>query len=239
MRDEELAAADDLFMNGHAYDEHGPYDVDYASLTGLPSSSRPVPTAYDDPYADSYNLPLPDVPEPAKPPSTDVPRANSSPIDHERPLRGRRRGNRGRGHGDRGHHGRGRGRNAGRSYPMSPALSMPPDQSSSYSTLRHEEYSPLYPEQDMLHSPSQAMYQPFGVQPHINPRFASAFGWSMHPPPSSAPQGYAGAPSYFDPHGLSQGQYGTSTNWTGEWSVPKQDGSSRPGLPNSQSDAAH
>jgi hypothetical protein len=154
-------------MNGHAYDEHGPYDIDYASLTGLPSSSRPVPTAYDDPYADSYNLPLPDVPEPEAPPSTDVPRANSSRLSQDRPLRGRRRGNRGRGHGDRGHHGRGRGRNAGRSYPMSPALSMPPDQSSSYSTLHHEEYSPLYPEQDLQRQmPSQDSYPMYHVSQH-------------------------------------------------------------------------
>jgi H/ACA ribonucleoprotein complex non-core subunit NAF1 len=237
MRDEELAALDDLFMSGHAYDEHGPYDIDYASLTGLPSSSRPVPAAYDDPYADSYNLP--DVAEPERPPSHSVPRPTPPSNDQNRPSRGRGRGSRGRGHGERGHHGRGR---AGRRY-QSLALSMPPDQSASYSSLHHEEYSPLYPEQDMLRpplsqnsfsmyhhaSPPQNYLPPFGVQPHINPRFASAFGFSMYPPTGSASQDYAGTQGYVDPHGFSQGQYGSS-NLTEEWSIPMQD--------NSQSEAA-
>ena len=230
MRDEELAAADEVFMSGHAYDEHGPYDIDYSSLTGLSSPSRPIPTAYDDPYADSYNSP--DVAEPEVLPNTDVPRASLSSIDLDRPSRGRKRGNRGRGYGERGHHGRGRARNAGRRYSMSPASSMPSDQSASYSTPHHEEYSPLYPSQDMLRPmPSQNSYptyqpqnysQPFGVQPHINPRFASAFGLSMYPPLSSAPQGYDGTQGYLGPHGSSQGQYGTSEIWTDEWNVPMQ-----------------
>jgi hypothetical protein len=112
---------------------------------------------------------------------------------------------------------------------------MPPDQGMSYSqNFRQDgEYSPLYPEQHIpapmaLQNPHPTFYapppqnylEPFGVQPHINPRFASAFGLSMYPPPNSTPQSYASAPS---PHGFPQGQYGTPSNWTDERSA--QDGS--------------
>jgi H/ACA ribonucleoprotein complex non-core subunit NAF1 len=236
MRDEELVAMDELFLSGDAYDEHGPYDVDYASLTGLASSSRPTPTAYDDPYSDSYNSS--EVTEPASP-STGIPRANSSSFGHDldRPPRGRR-GIRGRGVGER--RSRGRARNAGPRHQMSPALlSMPSDQAASYSqTLyQHEEYSPLYPEQNTprplplqnLHptyyAPQPHNYlQPFGVQPHINPRFASAFGLSMYPAPSAAPQGYGGTQGFLNPHGFSQ-EGTSSTNWTADWSLPVQDSS--------------
>jgi H/ACA ribonucleoprotein complex non-core subunit NAF1 len=220
-------------MSGRAYDEHGPYDVDYSSLTAPPPPSRPIPSAYDDPYAESYNSPV--VTEPEGPPRSDVPRASSSSIDHDRPSRGRRRGNRGRGHGDRGQRGRGRARR----YPISPTPSIPPDQSASHTALHLEEYSPLYPAQDMRRTiPSQNLYPmyqvsqsqdylpQYGVQPHINPRFASAFGLSMYPSPSLAPQGYSGSQGYPGPPGFSQGQYGTSANWSDEWNGPMQDRSS-------------
>ncbi|KAF8910108.1 Gar1/Naf1 RNA binding region-domain-containing protein [Gymnopilus junonius] len=53
MRDQELA--DEGFFSRNAYDEHGPYDIDYSSPG--PSSSRPAPIPYDDPYGDAYTAP--------------------------------------------------------------------------------------------------------------------------------------------------------------------------------------
>ena len=239
MRDEELAA-DEVFMSGHAYDEHEPYDIDYA---GVPPSSRPTPSPYDDPYADSYNLP--DVTEPEGPMGTTVPRVSSSSVEHLRPSRGRKHGNRGRGFDERGQRSRGRVRNPGRQHQTSPALpSMPHEWTASSTLPHHEEYSPLYPEQRTLYpmplensypmpyvSQPQNYLQQFGVQPHINPRFASAFGLSMYPSTNSAPQGYtAGTQTYL---GSSQLQYGT-TNWTDGWSVPMRDGSA-----DSRSESTH
>ncbi|RXW22690.1 hypothetical protein EST38_g3166 [Candolleomyces aberdarensis] len=45
MRDQELV--DDAFLSRGAYDEHGPYDLDFRA----PGPSRPAPIPYDDPYA--------------------------------------------------------------------------------------------------------------------------------------------------------------------------------------------
>ena len=62
MRDQELSAADEAIFSRNAYDEHGPYDIDYAAAPGPgPSSSRaasrPAPIPYDDPYGDDYTSP--------------------------------------------------------------------------------------------------------------------------------------------------------------------------------------
>ena len=238
MRDEELAFEDECFLSGDAYAEHGPYDVDYSSLTGLPSSSRPTPKAYDDPYADSYNSL--DVTESQRSLQIRIPTESSS-FEYGRQLRGRRRGNRGR--GERGHRGHGRGRHAGQRHPV--PVSPSADQHTGYSLTQHqyEEYSPLYPDQHLPHpialqndhpmnygSQLQNYSQPF-VQPHINPRFASAFGFSVYPPLSPVSQGYAPA---FSPHDFPHEQYGISSNSADDWSVPAQDGSTA----NSQSRTA-
>lgn len=235
MRDEELAFEDECFLSGDAYAEHGPYDVDYGSLSGLPPSSRPTPTAYDDPYADSYNSL--DVTESQGALQSSIPRTESPSFEYGRPLRGRRRGNRGR--GERGHRGHGRGRHAGQRHPaISAPVSPSPDQYTTYfqTHRQYDEYSPLYPEQHLPHpmalqnvhygSEPQNYLQPF-VQPHINPRFASAFGFSVYPP--SSPGYTPSCPPDF-PHG----QYGISNNTADEWSVPAQDGSTA----NSQSETA-
>ena len=48
MRDQDLV--DDAFLCTNAYDEHGPYDMDFSA-----APSRPAPIPYDDPYSDEYN----------------------------------------------------------------------------------------------------------------------------------------------------------------------------------------
>lgn len=52
MRDQELA--EEAVFSRNAYDEHGPYDIDY---TAPGPSSRPPPIPYDDPYGDDYTAP--------------------------------------------------------------------------------------------------------------------------------------------------------------------------------------
>ncbi|KAF8899057.1 Gar1/Naf1 RNA binding region-domain-containing protein [Infundibulicybe gibba] len=62
MRDQDLA--EENFMSKNAYDEHGPYDLDFSS-----GFSRPTPIPYDDPYSDAYGsespAPMPAQPKPA------------------------------------------------------------------------------------------------------------------------------------------------------------------------------
>ncbi|PPR01918.1 hypothetical protein CVT24_001257, partial [Panaeolus cyanescens] len=58
MRDQELngnGIADEV-MSRNAYDEHGPYDIDYTAPGPSFSSAggRPLPGPYDDPYGDAY-----------------------------------------------------------------------------------------------------------------------------------------------------------------------------------------
>jgi len=120
MRDQELA--DETFFSRNAYDEHGPYDMDFP-VAG-PSSSRPAPIPYDDPYGEAYTAPDVEVREArleadlsSRRPSDRGSAAHpGSSYDRTlRPERGRGRGSRGRGHGgnsqgDRGRGGRGRER---------------------------------------------------------------------------------------------------------------------------------
>uniref|UniRef100_A0A8H8CR31 H/ACA ribonucleoprotein complex non-core subunit NAF1 n=1 Tax=Psilocybe cubensis TaxID=181762 RepID=A0A8H8CR31_PSICU len=76
MRDQDLAASSSFgfaaaadeaaFLSRNAYDEHGPYDVDYSEVAsgsrsaaadayGVPG--RPPPIPYDDPYGEEYTAP--------------------------------------------------------------------------------------------------------------------------------------------------------------------------------------
>ncbi|KAJ3772433.1 NAF1-domain-containing protein [Lentinula raphanica] len=50
MRDADMVT-EDYFMNNNAYDEIGPYDLDYDTPI-----SRPAPIPYDDPYADEFEV---------------------------------------------------------------------------------------------------------------------------------------------------------------------------------------
>jgi hypothetical protein len=105
---------------------------------------------------------------------------------------------------------------------------------------QQSEYSPFYPEQHPLSLPfpPYATYpmqpaspmSPFAVQPHINPRFASAFGLasSPPPPPPSSPltqQEYLGGTHIMYSHATSS--QAVSSDWVDEWSVPMQKFGSR------------
>jgi len=71
---------------------------------------------------------------------------------------------------------------------------------------------------------------PFAVQPHINPRFASAFGLASSPPPplppsSLAQQEFLDGTHIMYIHGTSS--QAASSDWADEWSVPMQKSGSR------------
>lgn len=228
MYDQDLAVADEVFFSGNAYDEHGPYDIDYTSLPAIPSpSSSRSKLPYDDPYADTYVTP--EVVEAPTEPNFSRDRS----FDRDRPLRGRGRGNRSRSYGDRGP-----GRGGGQRHPRQRQGARPSPKAFSPSTQtteqvghpghhRQQEYSPLYPDQQMpvpYSYPTSSGYQlqpqhveSLGflpdVQPHINPRFASAFGFSVHP-------AFAGLGR--DPPSQEQG-YVSPSNWTDEWTIPTSD----------------
>ncbi|KIO08566.1 hypothetical protein M404DRAFT_14570 [Pisolithus tinctorius Marx 270] len=181
--------SDELFTRSNPYDAHGPYDDDY-SLSG-PSRQAPLP--YDDPYAEQ---PPPEAvgQEPDKPAHVRSQRPHPSAAERTFETRGRGRGQRGRGHPRevKGPRGRGsRGRHArhhsgstwasGGHPPSSPSAfegattgNFASD-ASMYSPSQSEPTSWYYPQSGSLQSQS---YQP-PVQPHINPRFASAFGFAL------------------------------------------------------------
>ncbi|KAF9531912.1 Gar1/Naf1 RNA binding region-domain-containing protein [Crepidotus variabilis] len=237
MRDQELA--DDAFLNRNAYDEHGPYDIDYTAPSSS-SFSRPTPIPYDDPYGEAYTAP--DVADSEVRMEAEQPRRTT--FDHDRPPRGRGRG---RGRGDTGYQrdrgrGRGQGRGRGRdrgsqrhheSRQMSPTSmaiarvtapgSYPPF------TASQQEYSPMYsvqpgnpsfiqPQQDQHHyAPPLFMQQVSSVQPHINPRFANAYGLAMYPQNTQPQdQGYS--------FGQSQQQSSDTSHWMNTWSTSRQAG---------------
>ncbi|KAJ4485070.1 Gar1/Naf1 RNA binding region-domain-containing protein [Lentinula edodes] len=92
---------EDYFMNNNAYDEIGPYDLNY----DMPIS-RPAPIPYDDPYADEFEVPSA---------STSIASSISTPFtfhgNDTSSLRPQRRStNRETNGRDEGHRGRGRGR---------------------------------------------------------------------------------------------------------------------------------
>ena len=223
MRDQDLL--DDVILEGNAYDEHGPYDLDFNA-----GPSRPPPIPYDDPYADEY--------PPAASVSTIPSWSASSPSpnhsEHRTSVHGTRHDRaheqglgRGRGRG----WGRGRGRENDRlrsgrqiradstrsqrsnsasetswdvarspdaSYdppiprPLSPtsltiahATGQLPDglnMSMPHLHVNNETWSyqdTRFHQGTSLHFYTQGFPPPF-VQPHINPRFASAFGLHMN-----------------------------------------------------------
>lgn len=117
MRDQDLV---EETLGKNAYDERGPYDIDFSSA----GPSRPPPVPYDDPYSNEYNAELLDsdtIPDVTTEPSNDHHDHTSPKRDSERGMgRGRGRGwGRGRGGLDResrrdsGGRGRGRGRGWG------------------------------------------------------------------------------------------------------------------------------
>ncbi|KAI6136374.1 Gar1/Naf1 RNA binding region-domain-containing protein [Pisolithus sp. B1] len=180
---------DELFTRSNPYDAHGPYDDDY-SISG-PSRQTPLP--YDDPYAEH---PPPETigQEPDKPSHVRPQRPLRGAGERTFETRGRGRGQRGRGHsreakGFRGRISRGRpGSYHGGSTrtpeghpPSSPGVFESAvtgnfsSDASMYSQSQPEPASWHYQQRGSLRSQS---YQP-PVQPHINPRFASAFGFTL------------------------------------------------------------
>ncbi|KDR85704.1 hypothetical protein GALMADRAFT_132365 [Galerina marginata CBS 339.88] len=125
MRDQELA--DEGYYTRNAYDERGPYDIDYS--TPGPSSSfsstsggdagsgRPAPIPYDDPYGDEYTAP--DVVDREARASAPASTGGGSTFNGSNVLRDAARDSRGGGRGrDRqGDRGRGRGRDRDRGGP--------------------------------------------------------------------------------------------------------------------------
>lgn len=100
MRDADMAN-ESYFMNNNAYDEIGPYDLNYDAAV-----SRPAPIPYNDPYADEFEGPSSS--------SSVAPTSPTSSINDASQLRPpRRSANSGRREdGNRGHgSGRGRGNN--------------------------------------------------------------------------------------------------------------------------------
>ena len=115
MRDQELA--EEAIFGRNAYDEHGPYDIDY---TTPGPSSRPAPIPYDDPYGDDYTAPdVADREAAAAAASSGTPRDTGAGPSYGASAGDASRGtDRHEGHGrgrdrDRGGRGGGRGRDRG------------------------------------------------------------------------------------------------------------------------------
>ncbi|KAJ2927500.1 hypothetical protein H1R20_g9597, partial [Candolleomyces eurysporus] len=243
MRDQELV--DDAFLSRNAYDEHGPYDLDF----GAPGPSRPAPIPYDDPYATT---------------AADDTAASSvfRPVGPPARQDGRQRG---RGRGRFGQHTRGRGRGGGldNRRGASPQTTVP--HQNEFSEHFSEAYDPLAPPQMQMmgqgyyqqdfngmgttgsaagpgwgYPPNQmpgmvhpqfggqnAFFQgqqtpamPF-VQPHINPRFAP-FGFNMGQNPA-----FGGQYSMPNSHGAgspdAQAAGYPQQPWNQQWG-PQDDG---------------
>ncbi|KAG6337060.1 hypothetical protein ID866_2013 [Astraeus odoratus] len=176
-------AVDEIFYGSNPYDAHGPYDDNYR----ISGPSRQAPLPYDDPYAEQ---PPPDITEQAVSESTSV-RSQWSPLGvDERPSgvrgRGRGHGNRGRGRGREGKGQRGRTHRS-RSTPHQTArenlnLHGPPSGTFEDAVGGHFSDSvPMYSQSQLGSIPWSYQTQSFQppVQPHINPRFASAFGLTL------------------------------------------------------------
>lgn len=210
-------------LSKSAFDEHGPYDLDYGV-----GPSRPTPQPYDDPYSDTYNSVKPEAYiesyhsySKSELPKSFAYRDRSSQLGDGR-VRGRGRG-------------RGRRSNANTRGPFCRDGHYP---SSNASGAEAEEYDPRmpheslpspylqgqnnyaanyppatstgpstswgYPNKGFGQSQNQpyvflgsSYHQPYAqpstfVQPHINPRFASAFGLQVTPTTPPYTQGPSG-----------------------------------------------
>ncbi|KAJ7070735.1 NAF1-domain-containing protein [Mycena amicta] len=187
MRDQDMSG-----YETNPYADNSAYDDNY----GAGPSSRPAPMPYDDPYADDY--------------STVASEAPSSTPSHGRDwefarARGRGRGGRGQRRGrerGRGGGGAGRGWVDGRGTQRfddrrgsQPRSNSPTSMAIARATGQYSDAfastptAPTWPAVD----PSQFNFGPPSngfVQPHINPRFASAFGFGVVPQAPQAPPYY-------------------------------------------------
>lgn len=262
MRDQDLV--DDVILKGNAYDEHGPYDLDFST-----GPSRPPPAPYDDPYADEYPLTTSKLSTSSELTSDPSPSRNQhhTSAHGARQDRGDARGHssgRGRVRGRvREHDRRGNGRHkwaasahspqqnsstsetswnggpiarspTGASYdlhiprPLSPtslaiahATGQLPDGSIISMPHTHATPEAWGYQNPRFHQGAPFHFNPQGpspfVQPHINPRFASAFGLHMNTNMRLM------QPQRYDPyeesnmHSVSLQQ---TSNCADEWAVP-------------------
>jgi len=174
----------DIYRGSNPYDAHGPYDDDY-HVTG---PSRPPPVPYDDPYADvpTSDVRIPSMQlngEPGGEPDCGGPQASRGRVSS--------RGTRGRGVRNRQLWNTSR-----RGYHHNPISSQRTFDLDSDRASRSVEcatgygqivdgvapHSLVRPAPNTLPSPEtnniQDYRQPF-IQPHINPRFASMFGFDL------------------------------------------------------------
>ncbi|KAF9454202.1 NAF1-domain-containing protein [Macrolepiota fuliginosa MF-IS2] len=258
MRDQDMMT--ESILSKSAYDEHGPYDLDYGA-----SSSRPAPKPYDDPYSDAYNTPKLKESIGTSDYQLRIEAEHTRPSASGSSGRGPSRSGDGRGRG------RGRGRGKRGTNVMRGSFGREDHRVPSDNGLGNEEYDPRmpyesppspylqeqnnyafnsvasantnpnatwgYPNQVFGQSQNQQSYmypspsyhaphvQPSTfVQPHINPRFASAFGFQMAPNTSTFAQG---SPGSIAPPPIST----PSQGWADQWSVPVTDASTPKGEP--------
>ncbi|KAF7784155.1 hypothetical protein Agabi119p4_320 [Agaricus bisporus var. burnettii] len=215
--------------NKNASDDKGP--IDYGA-----GPSRPAPQPYDDPYSNAY-----DPVEPEK--------SAGSPKDHSRPQIEQSRPSTYRGGRPPRGRGRGRGRRYSTDSDRISGRGTGPLPQLSPSGMKLEEYDPrmpheappsLYPQDpSWVYPPTQGFNQfhnqpymfpglPYQqtyaspsafVQPHINPRFASAFGLQMSPtvpPYEPATSAYAQGPTAPVESLVTSSEQSLS----GQWSTP-------------------
>lgn len=213
---------DHIFYGSNPYDAHGPYDDDYR--TSGPSRQLPLP--YDDPYAEPAHEIMDQEPD-----DSASGRLQSSVERKHFEARGRGRGHRGRGHGregrgqrgrmQRGRPGRSRSSTASREtsdlnnyYPSSLAPGTPEDAVAEHfaGSAMYASTPWSYQQPGNLQSPN---YQ-LPVQPHINPRFASAFGFTL---PANTGQWSSQQGQQVAPYYMAQAQQ----NWSAPWPRPGED----------------
>ncbi|KIK94144.1 hypothetical protein PAXRUDRAFT_33679 [Paxillus rubicundulus Ve08.2h10] len=210
---------DDTFHGSNPYDAYGPYDDDYH----VAGPSRPLPIPYDDPYAEPAGLDI-HVPDAESDIGIDKERRRGRVYDREfsRASRDRGSGRGTRGRGDRQRQPWSISRRVASqgthpsTHPPFPATSGEaeratghgqfPDIRSAYSPARPASNSWAFQQPNNM--PVQNYQQPC-VQPHINPRFASAFGFNL--PGTSAPWVSPRTTPYYMPQ--------PEQNWIDPWTV--------------------
>ncbi|KAG1765109.1 Gar1/Naf1 RNA binding region-domain-containing protein [Suillus occidentalis] len=231
---------DKIFYGANPYDAHGPYDDGYRAAG--PSRPAPIPydDPYADEvkvdivkYEEDLNSPSTEARLFGREPEKNV-------GDHRGRGRGRGRGHdRGGGARDRGRgRGRGRQRSCGESrwsqpnhtapsmesYNTSTSIPLSPTSNEIERTINQPVGIPSYSSQPFSPSPTWN-YQPGGfqghqygqqqqsIQPHINPRFASAFGFN------GPPTWFGNREAQFNSYQVQQ----PSQPWTNQWLVHGQE----------------
>lgn len=231
-----------IFNGANPYDAHGPYDDGYRAAGPSRPAPIPYDDPYADEvkvdivkYEEDLNGPSTEARLFGREPEKNF-------GDHRGRGRGRGRGHdRGGGARDRGR-GRGRGRQRSwgesrwsqpnptapsmESYNTSTSIPLSPTSNEIERTINQPVGIPSYPLQPFSPSPTWD-YQPGGfqghqfrqqqqqqsIQPHINPRFASAFGFN------GPPAWFGNREAQFDSYQVQQ----PSQPWTNQWLVHGQE----------------